>query len=77
MNNELETEKIDRLIRRRELADLLGLKPDTITKYIEEKRIPPYDVVLSPSAKWWRESTLKACGLIAVASPASRPTLAA
>jgi transcriptional regulator with XRE-family HTH domain len=53
----------DRLFTRAELARLLGICSDTLTRWLREKRLPPPDIAPTRKAQQWRRSSLHRAGL--------------
>lgn len=54
---------IDRVLWRADLRAALGCSPDTLRRYIRDKKVPPPDVHLSQRMMAWKVSTLRAAGL--------------
>jgi hypothetical protein len=59
----LLTMQEDPLYTRAELAQLLRICSDTLTRWLREKRIPPPDLAPTRKAQQWRRSTLHRHGL--------------
>ncbi|MCZ8076024.1 MAG: hypothetical protein O9341_18045 [Paucibacter sp.] len=54
---------IDRVVWRSDLRAALGCSPDTLRRYIRDKKVPNPDVHLSQRTMGWKVSTLRAAGL--------------
>lgn len=57
------TNTIDRVLWRADLRAALGCSPDTLRRYIRDKKVPNPDVHLSQRTMGWKVSTLRAAGL--------------
>lgn len=56
-------EPIDRVLWRSDLRAALGCSPDTLRRYIRDKKLPAPDVHLSQRTMGWKLSTLRAAGM--------------
>jgi hypothetical protein len=53
----------DRLILRKELGLILKVQGDTLTKWVKEGKLPPYDTTISRRTTGWKLSTLVNAGV--------------
>ena len=54
---------IDRVFWRDDLRAALQCSPDTLRRYIRDKKLPQPDVNLSQRTMGWKASTLRAAGI--------------
>lgn len=55
--------EVDRVIWRADLRKELNCCPDTLRRYIRDKKLPPPDVHMSQRTMGWKVSTLRAAGV--------------
>jgi predicted DNA-binding transcriptional regulator AlpA len=54
--------EIDRVVWRRELQEMTGVKTETARRWIAAGKLPPPDVNLTRRVRGWRLSALRAAG---------------
>lgn len=55
--------EIDRILWRCDLRAALACSPDTLRRFIRDKKLPAPDVNLSQRTMGWKASTLRAAGI--------------
>ena len=55
--------EIDRIVWRCDLRAALHCSPDTLRRFIRDKKLPAPDVNLSQRTMGWKASTLRAAGI--------------
>lgn len=53
----------DTIIRKRDLRERLQIHPDTLRRWLRDKKLPEPDVRMSLKTTGWKRSTLEAAGL--------------
>ena len=57
------SESIDRVIYRADFQQMMGVKSDTLRKWMKSGKIPKPDVAITARTLGWRLSTLQAAGI--------------
>lgn len=66
---------IDIPVTPQQLRDHLGISATTLRDYMQSKKIPPFDKVISQKTRYWHRSTLMNAGILkADPASASQPT---
>jgi len=61
--NPINANEADRVLWRADLRKALGCSPDTLRRYVRDKKLPEPDVNLTQRMMGWKVSTLRAAGI--------------
>lgn len=63
MNGAVGSEPIVPLVKRAALLAALGIRSETLRRWLAQKRIPPPDVDVGTGQQWWHRETLARAGI--------------
>lgn len=61
--NPINANEADRVLWRADLREALGCSPDTLRRYVRDKKLPEPDIHLTQRMMGWKVSTLRAAGI--------------